>query len=77
MAGLEEHNQIARDLARELGCLLVDVEGRSKANPELSDPMFIDRVHMTNKGVRLKVKLLVLEMDAAGWLTAPRSTFVR
>ncbi len=52
-AGIEEHNQILRDVAREQGCVLVDCAAWFDANPELVS-CFLDLVHLTAEGNRHK-----------------------
>jgi lysophospholipase L1-like esterase len=53
-AGILEHNQIMRELAREHGALLVDLEAESRRARELLEPHFIDMVHVDPEGNRLK-----------------------
>ena len=67
-AGLEEHNQILREVAEKLDCLLVDCEAGAKAQPEEANMMFLDRVHVTWKGARVKAKAIADALLAEGWI---------
>ncbi len=66
-AGMQEHNQIGRELAAEFGCALVDGEAWSRADPEGTEEFFVDRVHMTNKGFKGKVGLILAAMTKEHW----------
>lgn len=72
VAILHQHNQLVRELAAELDCLLVDAEAWSALDPEGTEPLFVDRVHMTPEGAKAKVNLLLVAMQNAGWQTLAR-----
>jgi len=67
-AGIEEHNQILRDISAERDLLLVDCEAGAKIKPEVSIPMFRDRVHLTWKGARVKATAIADGLLKAGWV---------
>lgn len=67
VAALEEHNRIARELAAENDCLLVDAEAWAKADPTAVDPLFLDRVHLTIPGNQEKARLLYEALAGYDW----------
>lgn len=57
-AGLVEHNATLRELAREEGLLLVDLDEQARQQPERWQGHFLDLVHMTPEGNRLKAEAI-------------------
>jgi lysophospholipase L1-like esterase len=60
--GMDEANAAIRDLAHELGLPLADTEAALETHPEL----FIDYVHVTLEGNRLKARVILRELARAG-----------
>lgn len=67
-AGLEQHNEILREIAAERDLLLVDCEAGAKHQPEKAISMFRDRVHLTWKGARVKAQAIAQALLGAGWV---------
>jgi lysophospholipase L1-like esterase len=57
-AGLDEHNAILRELAREQDLLLVDLDALAHQRPERWRKEFLDLVHLTPEGNRLKAEAI-------------------
>jgi lysophospholipase L1-like esterase len=64
-AGLEEHNTLLRELAREEGLLLVDVDDLARRQPDRLHGHFLDLVHMTPDGNRFKAEAIADALVAA------------
>ena len=64
LQGLREHNAILRELAEELGLLLVDAAAACEADPERWSATFTDLVHQTREGRRLKARLVADALQA-------------
>ena len=64
LQGLVEHNAILRELADELGLLLVDAAAACESRPELWSPTFTDLVHQNREGRRLKARLVADALQA-------------
>lgn len=69
VAGMEQHNAILRELAAEPGRLLVDTAAVVAEGAGRAEPMFLDRVHLTELGAHNKAKMIARELIDAGWLT--------
>jgi len=67
VGAMKQHNQLLRDLAAELDCVLVDAEAWSRTDPTGTEVLFVDRVHMTHDGTQAKVNLILVAMQKAGW----------
>jgi lysophospholipase L1-like esterase len=65
-AAIDEHNQILRDLAREHGFALVDLDARARARPDGLHSAFLDIVHMTPEGNRFKAEAIADTLIAEG-----------
>jgi hypothetical protein len=65
-AGLEEHNSLLRELARDDGFLLVDLDERARQQPDGLREHFLDLVHMTPEGNRFKAEAIADALLAAG-----------
>ncbi len=71
--GIEEHNEILRDLAKEEEFLLVDAAADARERWLAWKPQFVDIVHLTKEGNRRKAALIVRALAGAGLLdTAAR-----
>jgi len=70
-AGVEQHNTILRELAKGER-LLVDTAAVVSSGPQRANPMFIDRVHLTQEGARAKARMIADALIAKGW-TEPGS----
>jgi len=57
-AWLDEHNATLRELAREQGLLLVDLDEQARQHPERWQGHFLDLVHVTPEGNRLKAEAI-------------------
>lgn len=55
-AGIEDHNRILRELARDEGFGLVDLDALARQDPDRVRPFFLDLVHMTPEGNRWKAE---------------------
>ena len=65
-AAIDEHNQILRDLAREHGFALVDLDALARARPDGLHSSFLDIVHMTPEGNRFKAEAIADTLIAEG-----------
>lgn len=65
-AGIDDHNRILRQLAREDGLVLADVDARGRARAGGTHPFFLDLVHMTPEGNRFKAEVIAEAMLEAG-----------
>ncbi len=63
-AALREHNAVVREIARDLGTPLIDL---AREFPERPD-VFIDTVHMTSEGGRIRAGLIADSLAAADLL---------
>jgi hypothetical protein len=64
--GIRQHNEILREVARDEGCILIDIARRVEETPVSSGPEFLDLVHVTPQGNLWKA----MEIDrvlAARW----------
>ena len=64
-AGLDEHNAILRELAQEERLLLVDLDALARQQPERWRREFLDLVHLTPQGNRLKAEAIADALLAA------------
>jgi lysophospholipase L1-like esterase len=64
-AGLEEHNTLLRELARDEGLLLVDLDELAQRQPDRLREHFLDLVHMTPEGNRFKAEAIADALLAA------------
>jgi lysophospholipase L1-like esterase len=64
-AGLDEHNALLRELAREEGFLLVDLDELARQQPDGLQGHFLDLVHMTPEGNRFKAEAIAQALLAA------------
>jgi hypothetical protein len=67
--GIDEHNAILRDLAREQGDLLVDLDAEARKQPEVLHPLFLDLVRMNPEGNRFKADTIAGALIAAAYVT--------
>ena len=66
--GVDDHNEVMRELAAELGCTLVDLAewfGRPETGGQGE---FVDLVHVTPEGNRLKAERIAEALLEAGLL---------
>lgn len=66
--GIDEHNAILRDLARENQILLVDLAESAREHPETLQPFFVDLVHLSEPGNRLKAEAIARALTESGLL---------
>lgn len=64
-AGLDEHNALLRELARDEGFLLVDLDALARRQPDGLHARFLDLVHMTPEGNRFKAEAIAEALLAA------------
>jgi len=64
--GIEEHNDILRELAAENGWLLVDIAAEFKEHWAERKPEFLDIVHVTERGNRIKAELIAGALGESG-----------
>ena len=55
-AGIDQHNEVLRELAREHGCLLADLARLSADDPSLLEEHWLDLVHLTPEGNTWKAR---------------------
>jgi lysophospholipase L1-like esterase len=70
--GIDEHNQILRELARKDGLILADVDARGRGQAGGLHPFFLDLVHMTPEGNRFKAEVVAEAILEAGLLPSPQ-----
>jgi lysophospholipase L1-like esterase len=63
-SGIDEHNQILRDLAQEGGFVLVDLAALAQRSPEGLRPHFLDLVHVDAEGNRWKAEAIAGALEA-------------
>lgn len=68
IALVEEHNELVRELAREEGALLVDLDAQARALGEARRQLFVDHVHMTPDGRKLKAAAVAQALLQSGVL---------
>lgn len=64
--GIDEHNAIARELAREEGATLVDLAALGEADQARLRPAFLDLVHLAPDGNRWKAEQVAAALTAQG-----------
>jgi hypothetical protein len=67
--GIDEHNQILRELAQAGGDLLVDLDAEARKQPEALHRLFVDIVRMNPDGDRFKADVIAASLIAAGYLS--------
>jgi lysophospholipase L1-like esterase len=65
-AGIDEHNAILRELAREHGFALVDLDALFRERPDAGGALFLDLVHVTPEGNRVKAQAIAKALLDAG-----------
>jgi len=68
--GIDDHNRILRELCRDQGFTLADVDARGRERAGGLHPFFLDLVHMTKEGNRFKAEVIADALIQAG-LAAP------
>lgn len=71
--GIEEHNEICRELCRERGYALIDLATLVDEHRELAEKQFRDLVHVKAKGNFVKARLAADALIEAGCLTPETS----
>lgn len=68
-AGIDDNNRILRELAKEQGFLLVDLDALVRARPDGLRPLFLDLVHLEPEGNRFKAQSIAEALLAQGLLS--------
>ena len=68
LAGIREHNEILRQIAREEGIPLIDMERLAASERELTEPRFVDMVHLDSEGNRIKAETVAHHLNYFGLL---------
>jgi lysophospholipase L1-like esterase len=65
-SGIDEHNQILRELAQSESCALVDLQELFRRENDGRHALFLDLVHVTPEGNRVKAAAIADVLVAAG-----------
>jgi lysophospholipase L1-like esterase len=67
-AGIDEHNDVLRALARDHGFVLVDLDRAAREGASTGAPFFLDLVHMSPEGNRFKAEVIAEALVRGGHL---------